>query len=397
MNGKTLCCLLIGFYIFAAAALHISSTASFRFRLADYYKCNGQYGKAIRIYDKILRKDSVKRILSESALVRANFEIGLLAAKFDFMNLAIESYARGGAGFEFPDLKRHYTGKDLSHEKLPAIGLLEAGRFEPAIKEFRKLAGLYPDFRDAGKYINAADDMQRQNIRAGRENFYFNLGDTYVENGLFKDARAFFTKRILDYGVSPMDVLRYLNKKYSRNKEIVSEIWGDNIYVVLEDFETNQPQFKRYMSNAKVKINEHFIMKDFAYEGNRSEFLDMTYSKEGYDYWSKEVIIPINAPDLNLGLRLFVKGDNLSGRQLLFWVVYKKQGLTGICNPPFTRLDAGNGWTEWRINNLSESARAIASRNNWNSDGMMMEKIIIDMQGCSGKFYIDEIQLILGK
>lgn len=388
--------IFIALFFFSLVFLQAMSAFSFRMRLADYYIGKNQDEKAMQVYGKILRKDLVKKRLSAEEFADVNFDLGRLAAKLDFTNLAVEAYARGSARFSGSDYRKYYDRKNLNRDKMLATGLLEAGRLELAAGEFQRLGEIYPDFRDAGKYIDVTLDLRRQKAPAGNENFYFNLGDSYIANGLFKEARAFFTKRILDYGVGAMEVLKYLNGKYSRDADIRAKVWGDNIYAVLEDFETGEPQFKRYLSNAAAKINKHCITKEAAREGKRSELLDIVYSKEGYDYWVKDVKIPLKRTDSRLGLRLFIKSDNRSANEaLLFWVVYREQALTGICAPAYARRDLGNGWEEWRIDGLSESAKLLAAKRNWSQDGMVMEKVIVDIHGVSGRFYFDEIELFL--
>lgn len=376
--------------------LHTLSTASFRFKIADYYRCRNQYAKAIGVYSKILRKDLVKPELSKQKTAQANFGLGYLAAKLDFRNVAIEAYTRGYSKLSEKDLGEYYFRESLDCDKLAAIGLLEAGKFEAAVKEFRELAEIYPDFHDAARYIDTASDLRGRNITPGAENFYFDLGDGYIKNRLFKEARGFFTKRILDYAVSPLDTLRYLDKKYSRDAGTVSRVWGDNIYVILDDFENINTRLKRYLSNSAAKVNRHYIMKGAGARGGRSEFLDITYSKKGYDYWSEDVSIPLSAPDLNLGIRLFIKSDNSSRQVPLFWISYGKEtGSTGVCNPSYTRSDLGNGWEEWRVNDLSESARNLGLKHKRDVNSMTLEKVIVDIQGASGEFYLDEIELFL--
>lgn len=386
---------LIGTFLIMAG-VYTNSAVWFRMKVADHYMENNQYAKAIRLYEKILRKDKVKPRLGAASRATVNFEKGNAAEKLGLSNLAAESYAAGSTAGPGIDLSKYRSGKDLAGRKLLAIGMLEAGRFDAAIEEFRGLRTAYPDFEESEKYINTARDLKKAYPSGNRNNFLFSVGDAYIHNQLFDEARAFYAKRLLDYGVDLSYLLEYLNRKYSGDNGIMSKVWGGNIYVVLEDFETVDTRLNRSYSSAVAKVNVHRIAGETAYKGKSSEFLEVDYAKEGYDYWMKDVSIPLDAADLKLGLRMFVKGDNLSGRAPLFWVAYNEgSGSTGILSPACFIRDLSNGWREWRLDNIYDSAKLLASERRWRQDKMVIEKIIIDMRGIPGKFYIDDIELFI--
>ena len=127
--------------------------------------------------------------------------------------------------------------------------------------------------------------------------------------------------------------------------------------------------------------------------------LDITYTKEGYDCWAKDTKIPLDGTDLNLGLRLFIKRDRLSAQELYFRIDYRSQddGFVGECTPGTVRRDMGNNWEELKIDNLFKRAKKVASRGNWNTKDMVMDRVIIDTCSISGKFYVDEVELFLTK
>lgn len=363
-------------------------------RLADYYIKNCQHINAIKLYNKILRKNSVRKNLKERNFAKINFDLGYLYSQLNFINPAIESYARGSAKFAIVGIDHYYRRDDLEKDKLLAIGFLEAGRWDIAIEEFKKLKQLYPQFLEVEKYIKTAMNLKEKNSRRDDRNFYFMVGEAYIQNQLFNEAKVFFTKRILDYGFHPLEVLNYLNQAYSQNREIREKVWGDNIYVTLEDFETIEPQLSKWVGNAKSKVNSHHITTDAAYKGIHSEFLDITYTKAGFDYWTKPVDMLLTNPNLVLAVRMFIKSEELFKGCLEINISYPKQGTSGIWQADVKENTAG-GWEECRIDNLSEKAKTIASRFNWNTSEMKLDRIIIDTAGVSNKFYIDEIELYL--
>jgi tetratricopeptide (TPR) repeat protein len=381
------------FFCLMLTGFQINSTAWFRLKLADVYRNNRQYKDAIRIYNKILRKDGVKKHLPEKLSARVSFDLARLYSGLELKNMAIESYARVFAKYADIDVDTHHNGSDLDKDKLLAIGLLEGGRFESAIKELQRLEGRYPDFQDAQKYITTARDLEKSGF-TDNENFYFSIGDAYIQNKLFKEARAFYTKRVLDYGIPPMDVLGYLDRKYRDEGGIKEKVWGSHIYVILEDFETIEPQLSVWIRGSRPKVNSHRVTNECAYGGYYSEYLDLTYYAKGPEYWQRTAHVPLYNTKLKLGVRLYVKSAEPSAHTLLFDILYPKQGITGAF-PDSEIRDAGGGWQEYRSRDLAASAKSIAQAHNWKTEDMFMDKVVLDTQGISNKFYVDNIELYI--
>ena len=135
--------------------LCINSAVWFRLKIAEDYKQNKQSKKAIQIYEKVLRKNNSRNNLSDKYFTKINFSLGYLYAAKDLRNLSIESYARGSKELTGIAIDDYYRRNDLDKDKLIAIGLLEAGRWDEAIIEFEKLKKIYPEFKKARKYINS--------------------------------------------------------------------------------------------------------------------------------------------------------------------------------------------------------------------------------------------------
>src|SRR3989338_7810538 len=101
-------------FCIALISLHINSAAWLRSKLASHYENKGDLVKAIRLYAKILRKDSVKKGLDDSLFVKTNFDLAYLYGKLDLPNLAIESYAKGSYKLSQIDLNKYYTKTDFA-------------------------------------------------------------------------------------------------------------------------------------------------------------------------------------------------------------------------------------------------------------------------------------------
>jgi tetratricopeptide (TPR) repeat protein len=397
MKLNKLKAVILAIFCITFVGLHLSSTTWFRLQLADYYKNNAQYEKAILQYNKILRKDALKKKLDDKVRSQIDLELGYLYAKAKLTNLAIESYAKGNAGFSDTYFSKYHNENDLWESKLLAIGLLEGGAMDKAVEVLKGLKKRYPQFQDADSYIEAALNLKKQNMIGNGTNYYLKIGGAYIQNQLFDEANAYFTKRILDYGVQPVEVLNFLYKEYSQKPDIREKVWGDNIYVSLEDFESMSPKLYSWVNFGGSRINSHYIAKDIAHRGNHSEFFDITYGSGGYNYWTKSVDIVLNSSDLPLGLRVYVKGVKIPKNILRINVLYPAAFISGTSR---FGVDTGNsaGWKVLKISNLLEETKAIASGLDWNTSGAKISHIIIETNNStdpSVKLFVDDIELYI--
>jgi len=318
-------------------------------------------------------------------------------------NAAIEYYAKAGSRFARVDLSRYFEGSSSDRDKLLAIGLLEGGQYAKAAAEFRRIKDLYPDFQYADKYEDIAKYMEKQGMVPSGEKFYFAVGDSYIKKQLFDDAREFYTKRILRYGINPMRVLSYLKKMYSRDTYIREKTWGGDIYVTLEDFESSEPRLGR-SGATETDVKSHYITAEDSYRGKHSEFLDIKYHPgQGPDSWEKIVSIPLGDKDLSLGLRLFAKSTDPSVNMSLgIEATYPKQGTTGIAMSSAKR-DIGGAWQELSIEySLSAMAEGMAKSSTvgWDTKGMFINKALFTIwppsdMNHSYKFYISALELYI--
>ncbi|MBL7070812.1 MAG: tetratricopeptide repeat protein [Candidatus Omnitrophica bacterium] len=387
----TFCLFVILFFILTGA--YINSTDFFRRIAADHCKASGRYPQAIAFYKKIIRKDSVKKHLIGSDFASVNFNLGYLYAQIGLTNSAIESYASGSARSIDIKTEDYYSG-DLEKDRLIAVGLLEAGNWDAAIDEFQKMKRRYPRSADIDSYLRTADSLKQEGIASGRRDIFFDIGDAYIRNRLFDEARPFFTRRILDYGVHPLEVLRHLRRAYYADPDIKQKVWGDEIYVTLEDFERIKPHLKRWITQARPRTNDHHISDEVAFKGARSEFLDILYSKKDYDYWIVDVDIPLDG-DLPLGLRVFVKSKERFIGHLKENIIYSGGKGSSVIERPDVKINAGDGWEMQRTVGLYEKAQAIGEEIGCGGCTIKMDKVIIDTAGGSNQFYVDDIELFI--
>ncbi len=79
--------------IITLAALWLQSTAWFRLQLADYYQQRGEDKKAVQLYEKVLRKDSIETknplVFKDSLTKKEKNEIGktIITSQYDFNSM----------------------------------------------------------------------------------------------------------------------------------------------------------------------------------------------------------------------------------------------------------------------------------------------------------------------
>jgi hypothetical protein len=296
-----------------------------------------------------------------------------------------------------------YSTNGVDRDRALAVGLVESGKWDRAIKEIEKLKSIYYyDYfnSQADSYIKAVRQLERRGLCPKDKNFYFAIGDTYIENQLFGEARSFFTKRILDYGVDLRELLRYLKNKYFAQKDIVQKVWGDEIYVTLEDFEELDTKIYNWVSTNKARIISHYIDDKTYHKGLRSEWFDLYYSQENklgdYNYLAKTVSILVFDYDFKLGIRLFIK--SIVPFEYIVGVNMVRQGPGLIASGIYTSTQSralDNGWVEYRIDNLSGGVRKIFPATKGNVLEIKIDKVAIDSKCASNKFFVDDIEIFI--
>ncbi len=211
----------ITFFILFLLIVYLNSTNWFRMVYADIYIGHSDYARAISIYKKILRKSSVGTSSERSGLSFIYYKLGNLYSKLNETNMAILNYSK---------TDQMSSGENISF----AMGALESGKWKDALRVFTELKSNSKSTGFYEKYMVAAEGLMKTRESSGSDSFYFAIGDAYIENKLFDEAKEFFTRRILLYEIDPINVLAYVYKRYDNDTDIKRRVWGNSFYVTLE-------------------------------------------------------------------------------------------------------------------------------------------------------------------
>ena len=386
----------------ALGALYLNSTTLIRVKLANYYTRTKHYNEAINAYNKIIRKEKAHlkpRVHDSIFLSGIHFILSELYSRKNMKNLAIEEYVNA---FKMnPQIDEPvflFSNDPLDYRRL-AMAFLESGNFDQAIKYFIKIQGHFFGDMEIEKYIFIAKEMKAINPQPVlNDDFYFSIGEQYIAKELWAEAKVFFTKRITK-NVGPVEVLRYLNKRYNLNEksEIRNKVWGENLYVSLEDFEDSKaPVFVNGPSDAKSTVRSHEIARGISHGGNCSEYFDLTYAIERYyDYWVKTEHISISIENLPLSVRLFVKSAKPFRGDLRLIIAYPVSSVQGVIN---SQPGAGSITADWRllkIEDVLKKAKVVGQRFKWNTSKMEIVGVVVNTGADTNQFYIDDIELFL--
>ncbi|MFC1646104.1 hypothetical protein ACFL2Y_02890, partial [Candidatus Omnitrophota bacterium] len=291
---------------------------------------------------------------------------------------------------------------DYYKDKLIAIGMLEIGKFDMSLEILGMLMKHYihhDDYAEFDMYKGAIQFLKERADFKDHKSFIYLIGDAYIQNKLFNDANEFFTQRILNYGINQFDLLNYLQKEYQDKTEIKEKVWGEEIYVTIENFEEIETVLTNWVSRAsESRIRSHYIDNQVCLKGKHSEWFDVFYlgkHKRGdFDCWIKSVNIPLSETSLKLGIRFYLKKIISSEMGAGINVIFPKNEISGSYSINLPK-DKSNDWYECRINDLYDSANTIAKPRNWSMEDSYIDKIIISTSGSTNKFYIDEIELFI--
>jgi len=391
--------ILLAILLLSLGCVYLNSSYWFRLKKIYFFKRKDECKQAIKICRKIIRKNYVKNTISKEKIAESYFDLGLLYAKLNLRNKAIESFAIGSKNSSKIDFNKYYKNNDIIQDKLLAIGLLESGRWSEAIEELYKLKESYKyNFPDSQNFINLAKDLNRVNLSIEEEDTLFLIGDIYIERSFYEEAREFFTNRILDYGIDPLRVLRYLKQKYGDNENVKQKVWDSEIYVVLEDFEDIETQLSKWIGTKESFVYSHRISDEVSYKGNNSEFLYIDYKVNklfgDYDLWEKTTKFTLSDRDLKLGVRFYVKSIKPAFRSISINFLFEKSGTSGVFDSGSENIrDTENSWKEHRVEDLYIVAERIADQTGWNTNEIIMDKIILNTRCRSGSLFVDEIEL----
>lgn len=374
--------IILTILFFILICSYLNSTSWFRLKLANYYTRFQSYDNSITLYKKILRKESLNSSYRKS-------ESGN-SVKTNYITLLLTNGYSNNVKYHL-SLYNHYSKPNTLNLQL----------LDKAMVEYRKITELYEDYQNIFKPISYEVNKKWEEIfkemNFKKTEACFKFGKEYIKKEMWKEAKYFFTKIILKY-MHPIDVLTELNRLYNVDglSEIRQKIWGDEIFVALEDFEdTTRPILIDWVRSEKPKVNSHTIVSGVSRSGHHSEYFDLSYIKTGgYHYWVKPVAIPLTNPNLRLGVRVFIKSGEPFKGNLRFNVFYPKPGVTGVWDTDIKRSSVA-GWEEHRIEDLFQKTKLIASQQNCGDSEMVIDRIILDTHGFSNKFHVDDVELYI--
>ena len=331
---------------------------------------NKKYDK-ITLYGKILRK--------EKFCEASSFRINSIATQLTDAYLIAAKYYLNQAG---PYLK-------------PSI--LD---FEQAMAGYQKAIKLDKNYRQIFNAVSIPIDKRWEKlseiIKEAKLEACLAFGEQFVQQKDWQAAKIFYTKKILKY-LNPAEGLEALGRFYNTDEkaEIKQKIWGKDIFVVLEDFEdSSKPVFINWAGHPSIKVKAHKISKQVSRTENCSEFFDLYYFKGGWNYWAKDVYIPLSETALPMGVRVFVKSQKPFKGCLKLSIHHEKEGKDGIYQNDIKK-DVGDGWQMRWVDNLFKEAKISSQMDKCSIDNISINAIIISPESDSNQFYVDDIELYL--
>lgn len=373
MTGRTLKKFVLIFVSGLLFCLWLESTSWFRLERLEFDIRNHNYDH-VDLVTQILRK--------EKAVGAPESKLSSLNAKFTnvFVQAALETKLR---------TTNHLQSSHWSWDS-----------FHSAMAEYEKILAVDRDYRILAKAVSLTvgkewEDALRRSMDEKRK-ICLRMAGQLIREEKWGQARDFTTKKILKY-LNPVEVLELLNVEFNAPSAsgIREKIWGDAIYVVLEDFEdTDKPVLSGWSFHAFAEKIIHKISKDVFHKGSRSEYFDLTYRGEGWDYWIKDVDIPLSGKALPVGIRIFIKSEKpFQGALHLATRHGKDQDKEGIWQTDQAK-DAGRGWQMRWIGDLFAVAQTQAKHTD-SPDLACATKVIVNTRCDSNQFYVDDIELFL--
>lgn len=367
-----------------AVFLQFRSLPAQRVRQARSLASTGRIDQAIRVYESVLRKQSVVHSPNKDLVVYARLRLAELFDKKGMRSRAMQEYYR--CVIAVPEARRQTMLRPQTPDERRdfAMTILEERPGKQALEYLESLNDFGADwgvYREIAGTVSMDPDM-----------YYYALGSAYIERQLFEEARIYLTSRILRY-VHPLSVLRYCFGKYAGADSdlIIEKVWGRGIYVTLENFEHGAyPVLSHWVSRSPpIRFAQGFEINGFR---GVSEYLDTDYSvSHGYDLWVVLANVLLGETGCDVGVRLYCSSDSISLRAN---VIYPAENRSVLLNGgSVKRID--DGWFEYSIGSLRKLARDAACSNSWKTDRMYLDKIVIDTMGRSGRIVIDEIELFV--
>ena len=364
--------LLILFAVSIFGILYINSSEWFRLRQAAFYGDRGEQSKEARTYKKILRKQLVVGTYGEEN----NKEVaGYL------LELIRESLK------ENTDLAQRYlNGKNGN----------EDASFHKGMAQLIKNDALYREYTPVLSIVLPREwENINSEIRKNKLSLCLNIAESYIEEGNLDKARDFLTEEIVVY-YNPFELLKQLKSHYSVNSVIKNKIWGEYIYIVIENFkDIKSTLLTSWASNTKSKIENHAISTGEGFRGaSCSEYFKISYASPGYDYWAFSVNFPLTIESDSVGLRVYVKRKEISKGSMVINVIYPRSKRSAVIRSDESRI-LEDGWRELLIKDIYKKSKTIADENNWGTENMYIDRIGFDTIGYSDIIYIDNFEMFI--
>ena len=362
--------ILVVFILLAVSILWVQSTDLFRLKLAGYYRNNNDLDKTMHLYKKVLRKNLVE----SKNLSRDPLGMELI----DIYSQRIES-------------RLNSADANLTVSDFPDMDIFIKG-----INEYQDIYRLNTDY---GKVLGKVDSQRWRRlideVKKRKVTYCIDFSQRYIRRGMWDRVKKFYTQDMAEY-FNPQDMLERLTDFYDtpENAGIKEKIWGDTVYISLEDFEDNDsPKFQYWAGNTEPEVNSHRLSRKASFRGEQSEYLDISYKKRGFNYWAMGNTIPLDESLDSIALRLYVRSRDKFGGGLVLNIYYPESRQSCVIRSHDFR-DI-NGWQEIYITEIYNKAKDCAIKNGWDIRDMYIHRVGIDDYGISNELWIDSLEMFI--
>jgi len=366
MNSKRF--LIIVVFAFALGSLCLNSSTWFRLKLARFYEKRRSELDEMRVYKKIVRKGMVTNSRYKSKKVESTL-LALIIKNINRDLKACDWYLKNNKG--------------------------KIEDFEKGMDAYAKVEQVYVEYSPIfSKLSPAIWNGVGVKIKNNKFKFCILYAKYYIEKEEWVKAREFHTKELVKY-YEPERLLISLADIFNlpNNSEIKKKIWGDEVYVSLNDLDIKEaPILNFWTGNTESKVNFHGLTDKESYRGNISENLKIVYTKAGYDYWAFFIDIPLGAQMGNVGLRTYLKGEDGFKGALVVNINYPLAKRSGVLRSDRVKV-LNNNWQEAIITDIYKKAKSMADQMGWSIQDMYIDRVGIDTAGYSGNIYIDDFEL----
>jgi len=273
--------------------------------------------------------------------------------------------------------------------------------FDKIIREFQTIRDFDARYRQSLQFLNMVVDNEWEDIvlqeKKARQQACLKYGNQLVLSGNLDLARDFFTRQILSY-LTPAEALVLVHGAYGQpgSASVRRKIWGDDIFVVLEDFEKlERPIFYNWSSTQKVYAKTHAISKAKSRSGQRSEYFAVDYPRCGGTLWVRDVDIALSE-GIPFGVRFYVHGQDSVNTQIGVGLWYSREKVSEpiVVN---NRIPVSGGWQKLWVEDLFSEAMKCVKQSGKSKDNLIINRIILTTNCKTGPFYVDDVELYWSK